>query len=154
MKDIFHVSLLWNDNLWIWIQIKAELIIMLVTQSCLTLCDLMIYSPPGSSVHGINQSRMLEWVVISFSRGSSQPMDRSQVSYTAGRFLTVWATMEAQNRVKVFAQKVGICKISTLLCLCIFMAMRLHSGVLCQLFIIKIFLFILFIRLPNLFWTC
>ena len=46
---------------------------VLVAQSCLTLCDLMSYSPPGSSVHGILQSRILEWVAISFSRRSSQP---------------------------------------------------------------------------------
>ena len=42
-----------------------------VAQSCLTLCDPMDCSPPGSSVHGILQARVLEWVVISFSRGSS-----------------------------------------------------------------------------------
>ena len=51
-------------------------------------CDPMEYSPPGSSVHGIFQARMLEWVAISFSRGSSQPRDRTQVSCTAGRFFT------------------------------------------------------------------
>ena len=44
-----------------------------VTQSCLTLCDPVDCSPPGSSVHGILQARILEWVAISFSRGSSQP---------------------------------------------------------------------------------
>ena len=43
----------------------------LVTQSCLTLCDPVDCSPPGSSVHGILQARVLEWVAISFSRGSS-----------------------------------------------------------------------------------
>ena len=46
-----------------------------VAQSCLTLCDPMDCSPPGSSVHGILQARILEWVAISFSRGSSQPRD-------------------------------------------------------------------------------
>ena len=46
-----------------------------VAQSCLTLCDPMDCSPPGSSVHGILQARILEWVAISFSRGSSQPTD-------------------------------------------------------------------------------
>ena len=44
-----------------------------VAQSCLTLCDPMECSLPGSSVHGIFQARVLEWVAISFSRGSSQP---------------------------------------------------------------------------------
>ena len=44
-----------------------------------------VYSPPGSSVHGILQARILEWVAISVSRGSSQPRDRTQVSHIAGR---------------------------------------------------------------------
>ena len=48
-------------------------------------------SPPGSSVYGIFQARVLEWVAISFSRGSSQPRDRTRVSRTAGRRFTVWA---------------------------------------------------------------
>ena len=47
--------------------------VMLVAQSCLTFCDPMDCSPPGSSVHGIFQARILEWVVIPFSRGSSNP---------------------------------------------------------------------------------
>ena len=47
----------------------------LAAQSCLTLCDPMDCSPPGSSVHGTSQARLLEWVVIFFSRGSSQPRD-------------------------------------------------------------------------------
>ena len=50
---------------------------MLVAQSCLTLCDPMDCSPPGSSVHGILQARILEWVAISFSRGSSRSMDQT-----------------------------------------------------------------------------
>ena len=53
---------------------------VLVTQSCLTLCDTMDCSPPDSSVHGILQARILEWVAIPFSRGSSQPRDRTWVS--------------------------------------------------------------------------
>ena len=48
---------------------------VLVTQSCLTLCDLMDCHPPGSSVHGISQARILAWVAIPFSMGSSQPRD-------------------------------------------------------------------------------
>ena len=57
-------------------------------------------SPPGSSVHEIFQARILEWVTISFSRGSSQPRDRTQVSCTAGRFFTNWATREAHSKYK------------------------------------------------------
>ena len=64
-----------------------------VVQSCLTLSDPMDCSPPGSSVHGILQARVLEWVAISFSRGSSQPRDRTQVSCTVDRCFTVWATV-------------------------------------------------------------
>ena len=56
-----------------------------VAQSCPTLCDPVDCSPPGSSVHGILQARILEWVAISFSRGSSRPRDRTQVSHIAGR---------------------------------------------------------------------
>ena len=55
----------------------------------------MGYSPPGSSVHGILQARILEWAAISFSRGSSQSRDGTQVSSIAGRFFTIWATREA-----------------------------------------------------------
>ena len=56
-----------------------------VAQSCPTLCDPMDYSLPGSSVHGIFQAIVLEWVAISFSRGSSQPRDRTWVSCIVGR---------------------------------------------------------------------
>ena len=49
-------------------------------------------SPPGSSVHGILQARGLEWVTIPFSRGSSPPRDRAQVSRIAGRFCAIWGT--------------------------------------------------------------
>ena len=58
-------------------------------------CDSMDCSLPGSSVHGILQVRILEWVAISFSRGSSQPRNRTQVSCIAGRFFTTRATKEA-----------------------------------------------------------
>ena len=54
-------------------------------QSCLTLCDPVDCSPPGFSIHGILQARILEWVAISFSRGSSRPRDRTQVSCIPGR---------------------------------------------------------------------
>ena len=60
-----------------------------VTQSCPTLCGLMDCSLPGSSVHGIFQARVLEWVAISFSRGTSQPRDRTQVFGIVGRCFTV-----------------------------------------------------------------
>ena len=56
-----------------------------VAQSCPTLCNPVDCSPPGSSIHGIFQARVLEWVAISFSRGSSWPRDRTWVSRIAGR---------------------------------------------------------------------
>ena len=64
-------------------------------QSCPALCHPMGCSLLGSSVHGILQARILEWVSIPFFRGSSQPRDRTQVSWTVGRFFTIWATWEA-----------------------------------------------------------
>ena len=63
-----------------------------VAQSCLTLCNPMGYSPPGSSVHEIFQARVLEWVAIPFSRGSSWPRDWIWISGIAGRYFTSWAT--------------------------------------------------------------
>ena len=64
---------------------------MLVTQSCPTLCNPMDYSLPGMefSVHRILQARILEWIAIPFSRGSSQPRDQIQVFYIVGGFFTV-----------------------------------------------------------------
>ena len=62
---------------------------MLVTQSCPTLCGPMDCSLPGSSVHGILQARILEWVTIPFSRGSSQPKSQTWVSRVAGRLFTL-----------------------------------------------------------------
>ena len=69
---------------------------MKVAQSCPTLCDLTDCGPPGSSVHGILQARILEWVAFPFSRGSSQPRDQTQVSCIAGGFFTIWATRKVQ----------------------------------------------------------
>ena len=68
---------------------------VLVAQSCMTLCDPVDCSPPGFSVHWILQARMLEWVAISFPRGSSQPRDKTRAFLIAGRLFTMWATREA-----------------------------------------------------------
>ena len=59
-----------------------------VAQSCPTLCDPVDCSLPGSSVYGILQARIMEWIVISFCRGSSPPRDKTQVSCAVGRFFT------------------------------------------------------------------
>ena len=66
-----------------------------VAQSCPTLCDPVDCSPPGSCIHGNLQARILEWVAISFSRGSSRPRDRTQDSCITGRCFNLWATREA-----------------------------------------------------------
>ena len=65
---------------------------MKVAQLCLTLYDPMDYT-----FHGILQAKILEWVAVSFSRGSSQLRDRTQVSHITGRFCTSLATKEAQE---------------------------------------------------------
>ena len=64
------------------------------------------YGPPGSSVRGIFQARILEWVAISFSRRSSQNRDQTQVSHIAGRFFAFWATKEAR---KCFRKVCKVC---------------------------------------------
>ena len=69
-----------------------------VAQSCPTLCDPMDCSPPGSSVHGIFQAWVLEWVAVSFSRRFSWPRDRTWVSHIVGRRFTIWATREVHQK--------------------------------------------------------
>jgi len=73
---------------------------VLITQSPPTLCHPMDCSLPGSSVHGILQARILEWVAIPFFRRSSQPRDWTKVSCIACRLFTVWATREAPSQVR------------------------------------------------------
>ena len=85
----FHWAsfLLW----YLWICAKSF-------QLCPNLCDSMDSSPPGSSVHGLFQARILEWVAMSSSRGSSWPRNRTRiccVSCIAGTFFTHWGTWEA-----------------------------------------------------------
>ena len=71
---------------------KSEMKV-LVAQLCPTLCDPMDCSPPGSSVHGILQVRILKWIVISSSRESSRPRNRTQVSCITGRVCTIWTAL-------------------------------------------------------------
>ena len=65
---------------------KEKKVKALISQLCPTLCNPMDYSPPDSSVYGILQARILEWVPVLFSRGSFQPRDPTQFSYIASRF--------------------------------------------------------------------
>ena len=74
--------------------VTAAGVCVLVTLSCVWLFVPMDCNLPGSSVQGVLQSRILEWVVGPFSRGSSQLRDWTLVSHVAGRFLTIWATRE------------------------------------------------------------
>ena len=84
-----------------------------VTQSCLTPCNPMDCSLPRSSIHGILQARVLEWVAISFSRGSSWPRDQTRVSHIVGRCFTIWATREVLTNSKT-ALRITICYSSLL----------------------------------------
>ena len=71
---------------------RHSLFLSLVAKSCLTLCNPTDCSLPGSSAHGILQTRILEWVAILFSRGSSRHRNQTRVSCIVGRFFTNWAT--------------------------------------------------------------
>ena len=64
-------------------------VLFLAVESCVALCDPTDCGPPGSSVHGILQARILEWVTMPSSKGSSPPRDRIQVSLIAGGFFTI-----------------------------------------------------------------
>ena len=66
----------------IWHHFALDCVCCLITKSCATLCNPMDCSLPGSSVHGISQARILEWVAISFARGSSWLRDRTCISCT------------------------------------------------------------------------
>ena len=85
-----------NETMWVTVFYCLS-VSVLATQSCLILCNPMDYSLPGSFVHGILQTRILEWVTIPFSRGSSRSRDRTQVLHIAGRFFIIWATKKAQD---------------------------------------------------------
>ena len=90
-----------SRKLWCtWLQLKVKSStfseVMWSAQSCLNLCD-----PVDYTVHGILQARILEWVAVPFSRGSSLPRDRTQVSQIAGGFFS-WATREAHFTSRVF----------------------------------------------------
>ena len=112
---------------------------VLGTQSCQTL---WLLGPPGSSVLGILQARVLEWVAISFSRGSSQPRDQTQVSHIAGRRFNLCTTREAITKKEQ--------RINTDLCIWVWMSvssqawMDLSNQIVLQsnFFSLKIFFFL------------
>ena len=80
-------------------------ILFSVAQSCLTLCNPVDCGPPGSSVHGTFPARILEWVAISFSRGSSRPRDQTQVSCLAGRVFTT----EPPSKPYIYTINIYVC---------------------------------------------
>ena len=84
-NDEFGVSTTFVFNIYLYVNVYK----VKVTQSCPTLCDPTDCSPPGFSVHGILQARILECIAIPFSRGSSQPRDQTQVSHIAGDPFTI-----------------------------------------------------------------
>ena len=90
-------SLLWHTRSIIW-SLPASEWVSEVAQS--TRCNPMDYSLQGFSIHVIFQARVLEWVAISFSKGSSRPSNRTQVFHIAGRHVTIWATREALSASK------------------------------------------------------
>ena len=96
-RDWIRVSCIGRQILYRWVSREGEGEGE-VTQSCPTLCDPMDCILPGSSVHGIFQARVLEWIAISFSRASSWPRNQIRVSRIAGRRFTVWATREASGK--------------------------------------------------------
>ena len=87
--------------------VEMYLCVCLVAQSCPILCDPMDCSLPGSSVRGIFQSRILEWVAFSFYRRSSWPRDWTRVSRMVGRRFTIWATREVRWQVGINPRQVS-----------------------------------------------
>ena len=88
------VSKCWTCYLGSQVPVMAEewqLLKVKISCSVMSDCNPMDCSPPGSSVHGILQARIVEWIAISFSRGSSQPKDRTHIPCIAGEFFTIWA---------------------------------------------------------------
>ena len=92
-----------------WIKNHLNLVCMCVcsvAQSCLTLCDPHgLYNPPGFSVHEILQARILEWVVISFSRGSSWP--RNQICFSHDDLLLTWL-LRPYFQMRTHSQVLGV----------------------------------------------
>ena len=88
------------------------------------------YSPPGSSVHGILQARILEWVAIPLSRGSSQPRDWNLGSHIAGKCFIIWVTREAHVYISYIAYMYFICKYICFYTAYVEKAMAPHSSTL------------------------
>ena len=77
--------------------LEYDIVHCLVTQSCVTVCNLLDCGPPGSSVLGISQAGMLEWFAISYSKGSSQPRVQIRVFCIAGGLFTIESLGQFHN---------------------------------------------------------
>ena len=109
-----YIWYIYISNIYVYICMKVE---MSIAQLCPTLCNPTDSSPTGSSVHGILQIRILEWVAISFPRGSSQHRDQTCASCISRQILYRWATREAfhlQWQSKIGAQKYGVWTVENL----------------------------------------
>lgn len=96
--QFFHTrNMGWTCTIYILDYVVAvSLKSVLVLQSCRTLCKLTDCSLPGSSAYGMLQARIMEWVVIPFSKGSSRPRSQIQIFCNAGGVFIIWAITEAQ----------------------------------------------------------
>ena len=88
IEQLTHINAVFSKKLAFKIFLKNREKV-LVAQPCPTLCNPMDCSLPGSSVHGILQARILEWIAIPFFRGSSWSRDQTQISCIAGKFFTI-----------------------------------------------------------------
>ena len=88
------LTAMYTNSLWVCMCLCVNMCVC-QSLSLVRLCDPIDCSPPASPVHGILQARILEWVVIPFSRGSSLPRNWNQISCIGGRFFTFWDTKEA-----------------------------------------------------------
>ena len=93
----FSHSATWEVHMKVWVKKKMKKKESM-SESHSVISDSL--QPMDYIVHGILQARILEWVAFSFSRGSFQPRDWTQVSHIAGRFFTRWATREAHIKVE------------------------------------------------------
>ena len=132
-------------------EFHTEYMKVLVAQLCPTLCDPVGCSPPESTVHGILQARILEWVAISFSRGSSWPRDWTPVSCIAGRFFTIWATREVLQSTSYisgfFLRSIHVVRLGRFHCWVVFNCMGILQCVL------SIFLSLVWTSSVGLLWT-
>ena len=112
MYSIFHVM----EMIYLWVQkasyqrvynISFKIYMYTSEVKWKLLSHVWLFLTPWTIVHGILQARILKWVAIPFSRGSSQPRDRTQVSHIAGGFFISWATREAPTYTKILKNKYG-----------------------------------------------